>query len=124
MLENTEQILKQHPLTGAGFNCYGVWTKVNRPEDAGWKRTFSDPIEFLATTGAIGFLGFFILYAGILYVLFTAEDALSNAVLAAFLVFAAGGAFEPMFFNTVLLRGMMFLIALSISDRTHKELTP
>ena len=124
MLENTEQILRQHPFTGAGFNCYGEWTKVNRPEDAGWKRTFSDPVEFLATTGAIGFLGFFILYAGIFSVLFTTHDALSNAVLAAFLVFAAGGAFEPMFFNTMLLRGMMFLIALSISDRVRKELTP
>ena len=124
MLENTEQILKQHPFTGAGFNCYGVWTTVNRPEDAGWKRTFSDPIEFLATTGMIGFLGFLILYAGILYVLFTTRDALSNAVFTAFLVFAAGGAFEPMFFNTVLLRGMMFLIALSMTDLVQRESTP
>jgi O-Antigen ligase len=115
MVDNTIEILKQHPFTGAGFNCYGKWTTINRPEDAGWERTFSDPVEFLATTGVIGFLGFLILYAALFYVLFKYNDSLSNAVLAAFMVFAAGGVFEPMFFNTVLLRGMMFLIGLSMT---------
>jgi hypothetical protein len=122
MLENTKQILQQHPLTGTGFNCYGKWTKINRPEDTGWERTFSDPVEFLATTGVIGFLGFLLLYMDIFYVLFKSKDALSNAVLAAFLVFAAGGVFEPMFFNTVLLRGMMFLIGLSMTVHVNKKL--
>lgn len=121
MLENTEAILRHHPLTGAGFNCYGIWTNKNRPEDAGWQRTFSDPVEFLATTGIIGFTGFLILYLGILYVLFMNKDALSNAVLAGFMTFAAGGAFEPMFFNTVLLRGMMFLIGLSMLAAAGRE---
>ncbi len=121
MLKNTVQILKHHPCTGTGFNCYGKWTKEYRPEDAGWERTFSDPLEFLSTTGAIGFLGFLMFYAGIFYVLFKYDDALSNAVFAAFLVFAAGGIFEPMFFNTVLLRGMMFLIGLSMTIQVNKK---
>jgi hypothetical protein len=121
MLENTETILHRHPLTGAGFNCYGMWTKKNRPEDAGWQRTFSDPVEFLATTGITGFIGFVMLYLAILYVLFMHKDVFSNAVLAGFMTFAAGGAFEPMFFNTVLLRGMMFLIGLAMLTTVDRE---
>lgn len=112
MFDNTLKIVRQHPFTGAGFNCYGEWTRIYEPADAGWERTFSDPAEFLATTGVTGFLGFLILYVSIFSVLFKCSGALSDAVLAAFLVFAAGGVFEPMFFNTVLLRGIMFLIGL------------
>lgn len=121
MLDNTMAILKQHPLTGAGFNCYGKWTDVYRPSDKGWERTFSDPVEFLATTGVIGFAGFLLLYLSISYVLFKSKNGLSGPVLAAFLVFAAGGMFEPMFFNTVLLRGMMFLIGLSMIGDIDRE---
>ncbi|MGC9027321.1 MAG: O-antigen ligase family protein [bacterium] len=124
MIENTEQILKRHPFVGIGFNCYGKWTSVYKPEDKGWERTFSDPLEFLATTGIIGFLGFLILYMVIFYILLKAHDALSYAVFATFIVFAGGGVFEPMFFNTVLLRGMMFLISLSMAMSTFKQSNP
>lgn len=124
MIENTKQILKQHPLVGIGFNCYGKWASVYKPQDKGWERTFSDPLEFLATTGLIGFFGFLALYISIIYVLLIGKHALSNAVLTGFIVFSAGGVFEPMFFNTVLLRGMMFLISLSIANNIHIKTTP
>ena len=120
MIYNTEYILKQHPLVGTGFNCYGKWTTIHQPQDKGWERTFSDPLEFLATTGIIGFLGFIIFYIGIFYVLFKAKDAISNSVLAAFIVFASGGIFEPMFFNTVLLRAIMFLVGIAL---LHQQLS-
>ncbi len=121
MFDNTLQILKQHPLTGAGFNSYGQWTKLYKPSEKGWERTFSDPLEFLATTGIIGFIGFLIIYFSIFYMLFKYDGVLSNAVLAAFICFAIGGVFEPMFFNTVLLRGMMFFVAISMAANIKKK---
>ncbi len=119
MLDNAVTILKQHPLVGIGFNCYGEWTKKYDPSQV-WERISFDPVESLVTTGFIGFMGFVVLYLSIFLMLFKFKDPVSSATLAMFLVFSISGSLETMFFNTLLqLRIMMFFIGIALSQQDH-----
>jgi hypothetical protein len=119
MLKDTVLIFETHPLTGIGFGCYGIWTKKLNLNRGSFNRTSSDPMEFLATAGLLGLIAFIVFYLIIFITLYKQSGVVQSSIFVTFLGFTFGGLFEPMFFNTILLRSMMFLIGIDVSLRNE-----
>jgi O-antigen ligase len=119
MIKESLKIFEKYPLTGVGFNAYKFY-----PSSVG-KRVFSDYLQLLVTTGIIGFSAYIWLLLlvakenlQILNALKIIKNKLfsysiSTGIFAAFIAFIICGTFEPMFFNSRILRLFIFLLGVN-----------